>query len=200
MTDIESATVRPLRADARRNRERIVAAARDVLAEQGIDAQMDDIAARAGVGVGTVYRHFPTKDALVGALAQQHFEVIALLAEAALRGPGAPGERLEGFLWDSARRMHGDAALAEIMAERPQAMGSAAAEQGRLLEAVDALVRDAVASGELRADASADDIPTLMCGLGSVMTKSRLGLAVGGSWERYLTLMLDGLRAAGRPV
>ncbi len=196
MTDIQAATVRPLRADARRNRERIVAAAREVLAEQGIDAQMDDIAARAGVGVGTVYRHFPTKDALVGALAAQHFEAITTLAVSALDGPGTPGERLEAFLWDSARRMRGDAALAEIMAERPQVMGSAAAEQERLLDTVGELVGQGVASGELRADAGRDDVPTIMCGLGSVMAKEQLG-AIGG-WERYLTLMLDGLRAPGR--
>lgn len=195
MTDIHAATVRPLRADARRNRERIVAAAREVLAEQGIEAQMDDIAARAGVGVGTVYRHFPTKDALVGALAVQHFEAITTLAVSALAGPGTPGERLEGFLWDSARRMRGDAALAEIMAERPQVMGTAAAEQERLLDTVGELVREGVASGELRADAGRDDVPTIMCGLGSVMAKEQLGAT--GSWERYLTLMLDGLRAPG---
>lgn len=196
MTDLQTATARPQRADARRNRERIVAAAREVLAEQGIEAQMDDIAARAGVGVGTVYRHFPTKDALVGALAAQHFEAITALAVSALEAPGTPGERLEGFLWDSARRMRGDAALAEIMTERPEAMGTAVADQGPLFDATDALVQDAVASGELRADASGADIPTIMCGLGSVMTKQHLG-TVGG-WERYLTLMLDGLRPPGR--
>ena len=68
---------KPLRADARRNREKVLAAARAVFAEQGVDAQMDDVARRADVGVGTVYRHFPTKDALLNALTDELFDVIA---------------------------------------------------------------------------------------------------------------------------
>ena len=68
---------KPLRADARRNREKVLAAARAVFAEQGVDAQMDDVARRADVGVGTVYRHFPTKDALLNALTDELFAVIA---------------------------------------------------------------------------------------------------------------------------
>ena len=67
----------PLRADARRNRERILKAARAVFADQGIDAQIDDVAKRAKVGVGTVYRHFPTKEALLDAIVREHFEAIA---------------------------------------------------------------------------------------------------------------------------
>ena len=66
----------PLRADARRNREKVLKAARAVFAEQGRDAQMDDVARRAGVGVGTVYRHFPTKEALIEALMAEPFELI----------------------------------------------------------------------------------------------------------------------------
>src|SRR3712207_2014312 len=67
---------RPLRADARRNRERILKAARAVFADDGIDAQMDDVAKRAKVGVGTVYRHFPTKEALRDALVRERFDEI----------------------------------------------------------------------------------------------------------------------------
>ncbi|HVE68365.1 MAG TPA: helix-turn-helix domain-containing protein, partial [Solirubrobacteraceae bacterium] len=68
---------RPLRADARRNRERIMEAAREAFAESGLDAQMEDLARRAGVGVGTVYRHFPTKEALVEALVEDYFAGVA---------------------------------------------------------------------------------------------------------------------------
>ena len=75
---------KPLRADARRNREKVVAAASAAFAESGLDAQVEDIARRAGVGVGTLYRHFPTKEALVVALADEHFERIAETIEAAL--------------------------------------------------------------------------------------------------------------------
>ena len=66
--DTTTTTERPLRADARRNREKIVTAAREIVAEQGEAAQIDDVARLAGVGVGTVYRHFPNKDALMGEL------------------------------------------------------------------------------------------------------------------------------------
>src|SRR3954451_3064354 len=75
---------RPLRADARRNRERILKAARAVFADKGIDAQIDDVAKRAKVGVGTVYRHFPTKEALRDALVRERFEEIAGYAREAL--------------------------------------------------------------------------------------------------------------------
>ena len=70
-------TTRPMRADARRNRERILKAARAVFADQGIDAQIDDVAKRAKVGVGTVYRHYPTKEQLLDAIVREHFEAIA---------------------------------------------------------------------------------------------------------------------------
>ena len=92
---------KPLRADARRNRERILKAARAVFADQGIDAQIDDVAKRAKVGVGTVYRHFPTKEALLDALVRERFEEIAQFAEEAL----APRGRVGGLLRaDLARR------------------------------------------------------------------------------------------------
>jgi AcrR family transcriptional regulator len=75
---------RPLRADARRNREKVLAAARAEFSEHGRDAQMDEVARRAGVGVGTVYRHFPTKEALIEALMVDSFQMIAAEARAAL--------------------------------------------------------------------------------------------------------------------
>src|ERR671929_275144 len=77
MSQLLDPTAKPLRADARRNREKVLAAARAVFAEHGGDAQMDDVARRAEVGVGTVYRHFPTKEALVNALTDEQFDVIA---------------------------------------------------------------------------------------------------------------------------
>src|SRR3954462_12789547 len=81
VTDVAT---RPLRADARRNRERVLTAARAVFAEAGREAQMDDVARRAMVGVGTVYRHFPTKEALIEAIALDAFEQIAQRAREAL--------------------------------------------------------------------------------------------------------------------
>src|SRR5437660_822895 len=93
---------RALRADARRNRERIIEAARAVFSECGAEAQIDDVARRAKVGVGTVYRHFPTKESLLGELVKQRFRMLAARAEAALLRPGDPFEVLADLMRENA--------------------------------------------------------------------------------------------------
>jgi AcrR family transcriptional regulator len=184
---------RPLRADARRNRERVLEAARAAFAEEGLDAQMPDIARRAGVGVGTVYRHFPTKDALIDALARAHFTDAIALAEERVAAGGDPWEAFSGLLWDSARRFVEDRGLAEIASNQPEAMRRAAQEHAALHELVDTLVARAHAAGVLREDASGRDVDLIMCGLGRVAMLDEGDGAV--RWDRYLTLMLEGLRA-----
>src|SRR3954470_2748207 len=98
MTDMSAIENRPLRADARRNRAAIVKAARKVFSERGQDAQMDDIAGRAKVGVGTIYRHFPTKDALLEELVRDGFRELATLVLAALERPD-PWEAFVDLMW-----------------------------------------------------------------------------------------------------
>jgi len=184
---------RPRRADARRNHEKILEAARVAFAEDGLDAQMPDLARRAGVGVGTLYRHFPTKDALVCALAEDHFTRLGDLAAEACTERDAWGA-LRDLVWTSARLFLDDRGLAEIAAQQPQAISEAAAAQDRLIGHAAQLVERARAEGTIRPDATVDDIGTIMCGLGAVARMQVLGKTV--SWERYVTLMLDGLRAA----
>jgi AcrR family transcriptional regulator len=123
---------RPLRADARRNREAILKAARAVFSARGREGHLEEVARRAKVGMGTVYRHFPTKEALLEALAREQFDLHAC---------------------------------------------------------TEALLTRAKEEGTVRADATGEDIRLMMCGLGSVM---QMG---GDSWRRYLTVMLDGMRA-----
>ena len=185
-------TTRPLRADARRNRERVLEAARQAFAEEGLEAQMPDIARRAGVGIGTIYRHFPTKEALVAAVAQDHFAHLADMAAGLCEREDAWGA-LSTLIWSSARLFVEDRGLAEIAAQQPQAIHHAAAEQERLVGHAAELVERAKAAGQVRADASVDDIGTIMCGLGTVSKMQACGKPV--SWERYVTLTLDGLRA-----
>ena len=108
---------KPLRADARRNRERVLAAARAVFAEQGIDAQMDDVARRADVGVGTVYRHFPTKEALLTALSDELFAVVAVYVRTLLTLDD-PWEAFTRAMWFGAEKTAGDRAFSEILAAR----------------------------------------------------------------------------------
>jgi AcrR family transcriptional regulator len=179
---------KPLRADARRNRERILRAARSVFADQGHDAQIDDVAKRAKVGVGTVYRHFPTKEALLDALVRERFEEIAGYALEALEREDA----WEGFtelIWRASERNAIDRAFCEVLAFEDC---SRIVEETGLAASTDLLMERAKAQGSLRADATQMDIPVLMTGCGSVMRAH----PEPEMWRRYLTIMLDGLRAA----
>jgi AcrR family transcriptional regulator len=184
---------RPLRADARRNRERILAAAREVFAETGIESQMDAVAERAGVGVGTVYRHFPTKDALLGELVAERFEEFCAVAERALAdADGEPFEVFADVLRDNAERMAGDAGTRHAMTNGGDAvwLAAAAARELLLVQTAQLIVR-AQAAGTMRQDVSAADIPQLMCGLSAAMDVSGLGF----DWRRHVELLIDALRA-----
>jgi AcrR family transcriptional regulator len=184
---------RELRADARRNREAVIEAAQKLFAEQGFDAQMPDVAKAAKVGVGTVYRHFPAKEDLVTALAEDRFQRLADRARQAIEEE-EPWEGLEGFIRYSAEIQARDRCLCEVMSSRPEMM-AAAAENAGLDELCDQLVRRAQRSGELRKDLSWEDIPMIACGLGRI-TQAEAGPAAG-RWPRLLGIVLDGLRAPG---
>jgi AcrR family transcriptional regulator len=183
---------RPLRADARRNRERVVAAAREVFGEQGREAQMDDVARRAAVGVGTVYRHFPTKEALLEALAVDAFERLTARAVACLE-MADPWEAFTSALWAGAETLSADRALSEVMAEIPGPVPIGLETQRELNEAMTTLIERAKASGDLRADVVLDDIPMVMCGMGAATRKSH---QCPDAWRRHMAIILDGLRAA----
>jgi AcrR family transcriptional regulator len=176
---------RPLRADARRNRERVLEAARAGFGAKGREAHLEDVARRAKVGVGTVYRHFPTKDALLEALAREQFEILTRWALEAEAMPD-PWAAFHAMIWRGAELQASDRALMEAVAAfKP----SVAAQAEELHASVERLMRRAQAQGAMRADASGEDVRLMMCGLGSVMQMS------GEGWRRYLTVMLDGLRA-----
>ncbi len=190
---MSSTAARPLRADARRNRKRVLEAAQVCFARDGIDAQMDDIAACAGVGVGTVYRHFATKEALIEALAADYFEGQSGLARDAL-AVDDDWEAFSGFVRRGAALMADSRALPQVMADRPEMMRNAAvaadAEFG-FFGMVETLIARAKQAGELREDFEIEDIPAIMCSLGS------LQLSKGSyvNWRRLLEIVLDGVRA-----
>ena len=177
--------VRPLRADARRNRERILKAARAVFSASGRDAHLEDVARRAKVGVGTVYRHFPTKDALLEALAREQFDLLTQWSREAEEEPDA-WAAFNTMIWRGAELQASDRALMEAVADFKPSVAQQASE---LHASIERLMRRAQAQGEMRADATGSDVQLMMCGLGSVMQMS------GDGWRRYLTVMLDGLRA-----
>jgi len=177
------------RADALRNRAKIVKAARVCLARDGLDAQIDEIARRAKVGVGTVYRHFPTKDDLVVALAAERFDRLAELCREAISKPD-PWQGFCDFLAASAEIQVSDRALSEVMLDSKDVMGEHAERVG-LLELVRDLMDKAKAAGALREDAEPEDVPMLMCALGGAAEMQQM------SGERYLALAIDGFRAPG---
>ena len=149
MTAPDTQTPKPLRADARRNRERIIAAARIVFAERGVEAQMDDVAREAGVGVGTVYRHFPHKEALLGELVAAKFRAFGDNAERALEVED-PWEAFAGLLRANAELCVRDVGIQEALARTPEAWRLADAEFQRLDALANQLVARAQAAGVLR--------------------------------------------------
>jgi AcrR family transcriptional regulator len=184
---------RSLRADARRNKKAVIAAAKKLFADQGLDAQMPDVARAAKVGVGTVYRHFPTKDDLIAALVAERFERLADKAREALEAED-PWEGLCDFIRFSAQIQADDRGLCEVMGSRPELMDAAAYEVG-LPDLCDQVITRAQRSGELRRDLEWQDIPMIACGLGRI-TQATVGPATG-RWPRLVEIILDGLRAPG---
>lgn len=180
----------PQRADARRNRRKVLDAARRLFAERGLEVPMDEIAAEAGVGVGTVYRHFPNKEDLFEALVEYRFSNLAEAARESLAIED-PWEAFADFMRRSARLMVEDRGVSEAMDQRP-AMCDAAASKAELVEMSDRLLRRAQEAGAVRPDVVQADIPNLLCGLGRAVGARDGALA---SWERYVEIMLAGLRA-----
>jgi len=181
---------RPQRRDAVRNYGLIVEAARNCMAERGLDAQMEEIARAAGVGVGTVYRHFPTKDDLVDALAAERFERLREVAVEALE-ESDPWRSFESFIRKASKIQDDDRALSELLVSRPQAMQRAAEGVG-MLELTQKILSRAQKAGVVRKDADARDIPMLMCALAGTLHNPF------ADTDRYVGLMLDGLRAPGQ--
>ncbi|HEX3562108.1 MAG TPA: helix-turn-helix domain-containing protein [Solirubrobacterales bacterium] len=184
---------RVLRADARRNHQAVIGAAKKLFADQGLDAQMPDVAKAAKVGVGTVYRHFPTKDDLIAALAAERFERLAEKAQEGIEAED-PWQGLCDFIRFSAQLQADDRGLCEVMGSRPEVMNESAFAVG--LDALcDKLVKRAQRSGDLRKDLEWEDIPMIACGLGRI-TPAEVGPATG-RWPRLVEIVIDGLRAPG---
>jgi len=180
---------RTLRADARRNRERIMCAGRELFAREGPEAQMDQIAAHAGVGIGTVYRHFPTKEALLTEMVRvrfQEFAAIATLAEQTVD----PRDALETVMRRSAEAVEGDIGFQLAMMGSDQLEWEGIEEQKAVLAAIlSRIIRRAVSAGVVRDDFTFEDFGMVMCGITSTMYY-KPGSA---DWRRHLEILLHGL-------
>ena len=186
-----------LRADAQRNLVRVLDAAREVFAEQGVDAPVTEIADRAGVGVGTIFRRFPTKDDLLVAVVEQRTQQLIEAADLALESPD-PGAALRGFMETATAMQISDVCWCEAGAELFEREGIRELTDV-LVGKIGELLTSAQTAGQIRSDVRALDIPVLLM----AVAKSGLMLegAVPGAWKRYLAIILDGLRPeAARPL
>lgn len=184
---------RPLRADAERNRTRILAVAAELFAAEGLDASLEGIAARAGVGVGTVYRRFGDREGLIDALFEERIGAVAAVAQRALEHEDA-WEGLEYFLRESSALHVADRGLREAML-RPERGRERAARAREKVAPLAARVLDrAREDGQLRPDFEVFDIPMLQVMLGAVGDLARD--VAPALWQRFLVMLLDGMRVS----
>jgi AcrR family transcriptional regulator len=186
-----SAAGKPLRRDAERNRQRILVAAAEVFAERGLDVSLDDIAHHAELGVGTVYRRFPTKQVLVEALFEEHLDTLAAVVEQAAAAED-PWAGFVGALTEVCRLQATNRGMREVLLSSAYGSGCAATARLRLTPAIETALRRAQEAGYLRADAGRIDMVMIEFMIGGVAQYTR---HVPDAWRRYLQIVTDGLRA-----
>ena len=192
-----SAEARPLRRDAERNRQRILHAALEVFTEQGLEVSLDEVARHAGVGVGTVYRRFRTKEELVEALFVDRVDEIATLAEQASEQPD-PWRALVWFMERAVEAMAGNLGLRQMLMFATYGQDMVAYARQRNAPLVSKLVERAQAAGQVRSDLAATDIPCSIFVLAEAAEMTRH--ANPDLWRRHLVLILDGMRPARTEV
>ncbi len=183
---------RPLRADAERNRRRLLDAARTLFAERGLEVSLDDIAREAGVGVGTAYRRFRSRDEIVDALFDEHLADIIARAEAAAAVPDA-WESLTGFYLDNMRAQAKNRGLKQLLHQSVDGREKVDAMRARVMPLLEAVIERAKAAGALREDVVLADFTVISVMIGA--TVDFAGAVDDTVWERYAALLLDGLRA-----
>ena len=188
---------RPLRRDAERNRRLILGAAKAVFAQRGLDVSLDEIAKEAGLGVGTVYRRFPNRDALIDALFDDMVASIKSIADESLALPRA-WDGLVHFMTAMLETQAHDKGLRDAMIAQQKHLNECGREKGQALREtlqpmLYALVARAQREGDLRADVVPTDIAVLL-----IMAVCMLELTAPvapDNWRRHLSILLDGLRA-----
>jgi AcrR family transcriptional regulator len=192
MTARAKAPARPLRRDAQANRDRIVSAARAAFAAEGVEVPVEEIARRAGVGMGTLYRHFPAKEDLIDAVLEDAFAAFIGAAEQALAEQDA-WAGFRGFL-ERVFALHAEnRGLKDIIAMRAHGRARAEAMRTRMRPLLRRLIERAQEQGALRADFTAEDMPLVFWAGGRVIEAT--AAVAPEFWRRHLGLLLDGLRA-----
>jgi AcrR family transcriptional regulator len=191
-------TVRPLRQDAARNRERLVAAAREVFRRKGLDAPLEEIAREAGVAIGTLYNRFPSRgelvDAALGPLAEQAVDIAARAARIE-----DPWDAFAAYMTDSCGLLAADRGYADVNRSRVSGTPAINAARERMWVFKAAIVTRAKEAGALRGDVESADLVLLMWGIAAIADATRD--VAPDAWRRQLALALDGLRpAAAHPL
>jgi AcrR family transcriptional regulator len=187
------AHVRPLRADAARNRTRVLDAARTAFAEAGLDVGVEEIARRAGVGKGTLYRRFPTKEALVRAIFADILVVVQRLADEAGAEADA-GAAFARFLNEAARMQASNQGFYDVVAQRMGAAALTDDQRRSFIEAVARPLERAQACGAVRDDLVPEDVLVTLRMVGAATRPAPDGSPMDDHWPRYLGLLLDALR------
>jgi AcrR family transcriptional regulator len=187
------APLRPLRADAARNRARILDAARTAFAEAGLDVGVEEIARRAGVGKGTLYRRFPTKEALVRAIFEDLLDELDKVVEDVAAEPD-PLVAFMRFLDESAHRQATNQGFLDVVAQRLGAAALTGDQRRRFLTAMAKPLRRAQEVGSVRADLVAEDVQMIFRMLGATTRPAADGSPMDDHWPRYIGLLCDALR------
>ncbi|MCX4097048.1 TetR/AcrR family transcriptional regulator [Nocardia sp. alder85J] len=196
MDPVTTATPRRLRADAARNQQRILTAARQLFAERGLDVTLDDVAEAAGVGVGTVYRRYANKQELIAEVFERHVTAMAEAAESAHAHPD-PWAGLVELLEYACRHIADNRGLGAVMLELPDAMERFESMRDRVKPAVATVIDRAREAGVLRPGIAASDFFAIIGMVESIAAFSR---SVNTDvWRRYLAIVLDGIRGDSQP-
>ena len=184
---------RPLRRDAQRNRDAIVAAARQVFCDHGLEAPLEEIARQAGVGIATLYRHFPNRAALLDAVLADTVHAHVEVAEQA-RATDDPWDGFTAYLEQTCRLQATNRGLNDAMGMRFPRAATVEAAKARLFDLVAQVVDRAQQSGQLRADLTLEDLAFLAWANTRIL---QAGHAAGApdAWQRHLGFLLDGFRA-----
>jgi AcrR family transcriptional regulator len=189
-----------LRADAARNRARILDAARTAFAEAGLDVGVEEIARRAGVGKGTLYRRFPTKEALVRAIFEDLLDDLDAVVEDVASEPD-PTVAFMRFLDESAHRQATNQGFLDVVAQRLGAAMLTADQRRRFLGAIARPLRRAQEAGGVRADLESEDVVMIFRMLGATTRPAPDGTPMDEHWPRYIGLISDALQpAAATPL
>jgi AcrR family transcriptional regulator len=187
------AELRPLRADAARNRLRVLDAARVAFAALGLDVGVEEIARRAGVGKGTLYRRFPTKEALVRAIFEGMLdEVDRLVAEA--EAVGDPWDAFAQYLAATAELQTSNQGFFDVVHQRLGAAVLTQEQRARALAGTARLLRRAQDAGVVRSDLVPEDVQIMLRMVGAATRPALDGSPMDERWPRYLGLLLDAIR------